>query len=308
VKIRAAWIVTPPSLLPILFPKPGIGTHQGKSYDLEVTHFANSPTQITALAAGEIELGTLNFASFPIAVLNAGMSDLRIICDETQDGHADYVTNLFSVLKDSPIKTVEDLKGKTLGVIGIGSGTDIAMRAGLAKHGLKYPGDYNLVEVALPSMKAELKDRKIDLAAFAPPFMYDPELPNISRTIMTMKDGLGGAELSFWVMHRDFIAKHRAAVVDLLEDTVRSYRWYADPANHQEAITTLAAVFKQPPERFDWAFTKKDFYRDPNGVPDLGIVQRNIDQMKALGFLKSSIDVPQYADLSLVKEAAARLK
>jgi NitT/TauT family transport system substrate-binding protein len=307
-KIRAAWIATPPSLLPILFPKPGIAKYQGSSYDLEAIHFANSPTQITALAAGEIELATLNFASIPIAVLNAGMTDLRIICDETQDGYDDYVTNQYMVLKDSPFKRVEDLKGKMMGVIGIGSGADIGMRAALAQHGLNYPGGYNLVEVPLPSMIAELAEHKVDLAAFLPPFLYNPEVPKIARSIFTMKQGMGGSELSVWLMRASFIEQHRAAVVDLLEDTVRAYRWYADPANHQAAITALAAVYKQPPDKFDWAFTKKDNYRNPNGLPDLAMMQRNVDEVKKLGFIKSSIPVASYADLSLVKEAAARIK
>jgi sulfonate transport system substrate-binding protein len=307
-KIRAAWIATPPSLLPILFPKPGIAKHQGASYDLEASHFNSSPTQITAIAAGEIELATLNFASFPIAVLNANLGDLRIICDETQDGHDDYVTNQYMVLKDSPFKKVEDMKSKMLAVIGIGAGADIGMRAALAKHGLLYPAGYNIIEVRLPSMKAELIEHKVDLAAFFPPFLYDPDIPKVARTLFTMKDGMGGSELSVWVMRKDFLEKHRAVVVDLLEDTVRSYRWYADPKNHQEAIAALAAVFKQPPERFDWAFTKKDNYRDLNGLPDLAMLQRNIDEVHKLGFIKSSIDVPKYADLSLVKEAAKRIK
>jgi ABC-type nitrate/sulfonate/bicarbonate transport system substrate-binding protein len=307
-KIRAAWIATPPSLLPILFPQPGIAKHQGKTYDLEAIHFNSSPTEITALAAGEIELATLNFASFPIAVVNAKMTDLRIICDETQDGYDGYVTNQYMVLKDSPIKRVEDLKGKMLAVIGIGAGSDIGMRAGLAKHGLFYPRDYNVIEVRLPSMKPELMEHKVDLAAFLPPFLYDPELQRVARTVLTMKEGMGGSELSVWVMRAEFLAKHRAAVVDLLEDTVRSYRWFADPANHRAAITALAAVFKQPPERFDWAFTKKDNYRDPDGLPNIPMMQRNVDVVHQLGFLKSTIDVAHYADLSLVKEAAARIK
>ncbi len=86
VTIRAAWIVTPASLIPILVAPPGVARHEGKSYHLDPIHFANSPTQITAIATGDIEIATLNFTSIPSAVLNAGLTDLRIIADETQDG------------------------------------------------------------------------------------------------------------------------------------------------------------------------------------------------------------------------------
>ena len=65
-------------------------------------------------------------------------------------------------------------------------------------------------------------------------------------------------------------------------------------------ITALAAVYKQPPDKFDWAFTKKDNYRDPNGLPDLAMMQRNVDEVKKLGFIKSSIDVA-HCDMSIAE-------
>jgi NitT/TauT family transport system substrate-binding protein len=213
------------------------------------------------------------------------------------------------VLNDGPIKKIEDLKGKTLAVIGIGAGTDIGMRAAIVKHGLKYPGDYTLVEAALPNMKAMLIEHKVDLITGATPFSYDPELQKAAHTLFTMKDGMGGSTLSVWLARSAFIEKHRAALVDLLEDMVRSYRWYADPANHKAAIAYLAAATKLPQSQLDsWAFTKRDYYRDPNGMPNLPVLQNNIDTVKALGFIKSDLDIDRYADVSLVKEAAARVK
>ena len=50
-------------------------------------------------------------------------------------------------------------------------------------------------------------------------------------------------------------------------------------------------VTKQPPERFDWLFTKRDAYHDPNMLPDLAALQRNVDMTRDLGFVKSALDV-----------------
>ena len=47
---------------------------------------------------------------------------------------------------------------------------------------------------------------------------------------------------------------------------------------------------KQPPERFDWPFTKKDYFHAAGMKPDLDALQRNIALMKDLGFTKSNID------------------
>jgi hypothetical protein len=62
----------------------------------------------------------------------------------------------------------------------------------------------------------------------------------------------------------------------------------------------------QPPERFGWLFTGKDYYRDPDLTPDLNALQRNVDLTAEMGFIRSRIDVKQYSDLSLVEEAARR--
>jgi hypothetical protein len=43
VKIRAGWVSTPASLVPLLFLKPGITKHHGKSYMFEPVYFASRP-------------------------------------------------------------------------------------------------------------------------------------------------------------------------------------------------------------------------------------------------------------------------
>jgi NitT/TauT family transport system substrate-binding protein len=63
---------------------------------------------------------------------------------------------------------------------------------------------------------------------------------------------------------------------------------------------------RQPAVLADWLFTKKDFYRDPDGRPDLGVIQQSIDRVREVGFIKQTIDVSKYADLSLLDEAAKR--
>ena len=67
-------------------------------------------------------------------------------------------------------------------------------------------------------------------------------------------------------------------------------------------------MMKAPPERFDWLFTKRDEYHDPNMVPNLTALQANADLTRDLGFVRSSINVKDYADLSIAEEAAKRLK
>ena len=96
VKIRAGWVSTPASLIPLLFLKPGVTSHHGKSYIFEPTYFASSTLQITAISQGELDLAAFGYTSFPLAIENAGLPDLRIVADEIQDGAPGYYSTPIS--------------------------------------------------------------------------------------------------------------------------------------------------------------------------------------------------------------------
>ena len=307
VKIRIGWIAMPGSRAGYLTEKMDLMHHWGKSYTVEAIHFSSTPAELTALASDQLDIAQLAFSSFGAAVENAHMSDLRLIADELEDGAPGYATTRFMVLKDSPIHKIEDLKGKVVATNGIGSGLDIALRYILRQHGLEEKRDYNDVEINFPNMKSALGEHKVDLVSAVLPFMYDPELVKIGRTLFEQGAEIGPAELLMWASRTGYIAKHHAALVDLMEDVLRMQRWYFDPANHVEAQQIAAKITKQPIESLNWVFTKGDFYRSPNGNPDLKTVAEDLKMEKELGFLKGDIDVTKYADLSIVDEASKRL-
>jgi NitT/TauT family transport system substrate-binding protein len=307
-KIRLSYVVPVGNWATLLEEKKDLAVHRGKSYELEITRFAGTPPMVAALAAGELDIADLTYPTLPIAILNAGLDDLRVIADEFQDGNPGYYSNEFFVLADSAIKTVEDLKGKAIAVNASGAAVDIAMRAMLRRHGLENKRDYSLVESPFPTMKAMLVEKKVDLVPAVLPFSLDPELRRLGRPLFDTKDAVGVTQFSFWVARKGFIEKNRAALTDMMEDSLRIVRWYLDPANHAEAMAICGRITKQPAERYAWAFTKQDNYRDPDMTPDLAALQRNIDLTHDLGFIRKSFDVTKYADLSVVKEAAARLK
>src|SRR6202050_2682997 len=154
VKIRVGWVVVPASLAPLILEKKDILKNFGQSYVAEITHFEGTPPVITALSAGELDIGPLAFSSFGLAIQNAHMDDLRVISDEVQDGVPGHGTNEFMVLKDGPVKTVADLKGKVLATNVVGSAVDIAMRGMLRKTGLEANKDYTIVEAPFPDRKS----------------------------------------------------------------------------------------------------------------------------------------------------------
>jgi sulfonate transport system substrate-binding protein len=308
-KIRAGWSNTPTAMAPLIFSKPELLKHYGQSYTMEPVHFAGSAPEITALATGDLDIATLAAPSLASAIENAHMIDIRVIGDENQDGVEGFYSNQFFVLKDSPIQTVEDLKGKVLASNAIGGGLDVDIRAMLRKHKLDDKRDVTIIEGPFSGMLPMLEEHKADLVAGTPPFSLIAEAKGTVRTLFTSRDAVGPSEFIFDAARKPFIDKNRTALVDFNEDWIRSLRWFLDPANHDDAVKIISDFTKLPAQGLSsWVFTHKDLYRDPDHRANLAALQNNLNVQEQLGIQKTHIDIAQFADTSLVDEAAKRVK
>jgi NitT/TauT family transport system substrate-binding protein len=308
-KIRLGWVVAPGSTAALLMMKPDASVHRGVTYSFEPMHFASTAVELVPLASSQVDIIDISYSAVSAAIDNAHLDDLRIIADEIQNGIDGHQNGSgFLVLKEQPIKTFDDLKGKVVAVLTIGSATDMQARVMLRRHGLEANRDYSIIEAQFPNMKSLLFEGKATMVAIAPPFAFDPELRAKSRMFFTETDAMGPTQLLALAARKSFIEKNRAVLVDFLEDVIRTVRWFTDPANHEAAIALAQALTKQPPAQLDRLFTKGDNYRDPNAEPNLRSLQHSLDLQYEMGMQKTKIDVNRFADLSLVHEAAARLK
>ena len=308
VKIRVSWIAPLSNWASLLMEKKDLARHMGTSYVLEPVRYSGTPQQITALANNELEVANLAYTTLPIAIHNAGLSDLRVIADELQDGIPGYYSQEYMVLKDGPVQRIEDMKGRVMAINAAGGAVDIAMRKMLRTKGLEVNRDFVQIEAPLPSMRAILADKKADMVPLVVPFSFDPELRKIAKPLFLNSDVMGVTQLLFWTARKSFIDKNRAAMVDFMEDTLRITTWFLDPKNHAEVIAIASRVTKQPPERLGWVFTNKDYHHEAGMRPDLVALQRNVALVKELGLTDKDTDVAKYSDLSLLDEAAKRLK
>jgi len=310
VKLKIGWITVPIALAPIMDAKKEVTRHLSKSYTLEPIHFAGSTPQITALASGDLDIAELAFASFAVAIQNAHMDDLRLIADSLQDGVNAY-SGPFVVRKDGPVKTIEDLKGKTVAVNVIGAGIDIGMRALLRRHGLEANRDYSVIEANFVNQVQLLSEGKVQMTTTVSESVNDPELQRIARPLFYLKDAMGGpTQILMRAARAGTIAQKRAAIVDFFEDEIREWHWYLDPKNRAAALKIVSEFNKKPAASYDayiWT-NDKDLYHDPDDRPNVEALQRNMKTQKEAGFLNIDIDAKAHSDLSIVEEAAKRAK
>jgi sulfonate transport system substrate-binding protein len=272
----------------------------GKDYTVDMTFTRGTPETGTLLAAGQADMGTLSFAVFATSVLKSIVpGGMTIVADNYQDGHAGYAKNTFFVLKDSPIRSTQDLKGKKVGINAYGSAVDLALRVKLKKDGIDPKKDLTIVEVAFPNQAAAIREKRIDCGILILPFMAN-ELPKGDlRGLFDGGDAFGPYSVIFHVVTNEFLKKNPDAVRAFLADYVRGLQWFYDPANRKKAVEITAAFTKSPAEVLDSYFMGPgDYYRDRNACVGVKTIQTPIDAMLSEGLIDKAVKVADHLNMS----------
>lgn len=306
VKIRMAYGIIPGVISPLLFQKPEILKHYGKSYTVVPTYIRATSIAMQGMASGDFDVSYLSFTALASTILNGGL-DIKVISDIASWGSHGYQGPEMVVKSDSGINSIKDLKGKILALTAKGTGFHYALLANLRKAGLK-TGDYTIVEVGITAMDSALREGRVNLITTAPPFLYVSEKKGGVKRLFKPEDAMGDVQSLVLVASSSFLKKNPDAVTDFMEDYIIGLRWFLDPKNHDEAVKITAAFTKRPAQIYQgYAFTKKDFYRSPTATPDIKALQSNIDLMQKLGVIKQKVDVKPYVDLTYLDAAKKRL-
>ncbi|WP_088347899.1 MULTISPECIES: ABC transporter substrate-binding protein [Rhodomicrobium] len=308
VKIRIGWSTMPGHMIPVLYSKPEILKHYGKSYTVEPIRFRGSSPQITAMAANEIDMAAFSPLVLALAVNNARL-DVKAVADIIQDGVGEYHSETFLVRADSGITKVEDMKGKRIGTNAIGSASDTAIRAMFRNKKMQDKRDFTMVEVAFPNIPAMLDERKIDMGTVLQPMSDQLLATGKYKTLFTAKEAMGPSQLVFLAANGKFLKDNKTALMDFFEDHVRAVRWFTDRANRTEAVKIVADFMQQSPDTLPHLFTKNDYFRDPYMFPNVKTLQDSIDVAVELALAPKGLKVdPDYVDLSFVQEAKKRIE
>jgi NitT/TauT family transport system substrate-binding protein len=140
------------------------GFWKQEGLDIQLVYIASSPTVARATLAGEIVLSGAN--SQVIVDVGLGGGDLVAM---------GAITNVvaFYVMAAPEIKTVNDLKGKVVGVTRFGASTDFGMRMLLSKYGLEPSKDVPFIQIGgMPELAAALSKKTVYAAPMSQPMVY----------------------------------------------------------------------------------------------------------------------------------------
>ncbi|HEY4073161.1 MAG TPA: ABC transporter substrate-binding protein [Herbaspirillum sp.] len=290
--IRVGYGVAAEEQLWLMIAKPSVAPNEGKAYAIDPIKFSGADKRVQAFEAGAIDISTIS-ANAAIFAAAEGVQ-FKIIGSLSRESTRGFYTK-FMAMKNSPIKTPADLKGKTIGLNGFSGSGHLWTRAFLEKSKLA-ESDVTLVPIPFSSQFEALKAGKIDVGMFPQPFAEIAEKSGNVRTIYTSKDSAPfEEELMLIIAKDDFLKKHTAETKAFLSDLVASTKYYAQ--NQQEARKALIdgkMVLISP----DIYLGMKDYYRDPNVKVDLDALEKMQDQQVKFGFQTKRADLKARVDLS----------
>lgn len=205
-------------------------------------------------------------------------------------------------------KTYEDLRGANIGSSGLTSGTAFVLRRMMGSKGLRYPKDYNLINVG-PSAQSylALTANRVDAALIAVPLSSDAAEMGYN-IIGRASDIIPNYQLTEISTRRAWAEKNRPVMVRFMKSMVLAMRWLYD--NKEPAIDFLAREMRLKPDhaRKGWEFYTEQKIWSPNAEANVEGVRTVIQIMAERNLLKPPLPNPaKYLDHSYVEEALKEL-
>lgn len=237
-----------------------LGYYEPYGIRLENRGFASGgPETLFGLAGGSIDLASAATS----AVLNsiAGGNDFLIAYPG--NGIVKGNESVFYVLADSPIRSIADLKGKTISVNTLGAHLDYTVREAFHKNGLPQNAA-KLVVVPGPQLEQTLRAGQVDVAGLGywqSTFAGQLEANGGVRPVFGDTDVLGELAGGFVVFRRDFVTAHPVAARHFVEQAARAADWSRE--NLDEARKVIAGILEKRGENPELAKYWKGFGLQP---------------------------------------------
>jgi NitT/TauT family transport system substrate-binding protein len=167
------------------------GYYRAEGLDVELI-LMSAPTASRALLSGDVAVATVGGAGLPPVLRGSPMKFL----------FTTYNRAMFWLYAKPEIRDVKALKGKRVGVSGVGSGPDSLLREILRLHGLDANRDVTILSLGvMPTIYSGLQSGIVDGAMLSPPVTFKAEEAGFRELVSFPKQDL--IELQGAILVRD---------------------------------------------------------------------------------------------------------
>lgn len=272
------------------------GYYRAEGLDVELI-LMSAPTASRALLSDDVAVATVGGAGLPPVLRGSPFKFL----------FTTYNRAMFWLFAKPEIRDVRGLKGKRIGVSGIGSGPDSLLREILRQNGLDANRDVAVLSLGvMPTIFAGLQAGTVDAAMLSPPVTFKAEEAGFRELVAFPKQDL--VELQGSVLVRDAsLQSNRAQMERFLRGT---YKGFLHVKEDRAGTIPFIARYLQLQERL--AANAYDQVVRPAMTPD-GTLSSEM-QAKAVEHVLKRLDLkeaPPLAkifDFSLTRKIMAELK
>ena len=272
--IRVGWTIPAEESKYWMMRRPEKFPNLGKGYKIEWSQFQGTSPMSQALIAGALDCATQGV--LPIA---QGM-DKNTLSTYVVAQHVGERPGSFSVYwavkEDSPIKTVADLKGKTVGISIIGGGTHGPFALMLKRAGVDPDKDIKLVEVSFSLSEDALRQGRVDTVNMNQPFAARAEAKGGVRKLFALSEAVPNIVHIVEACRKDFVDKNPELVKQYVKDITSGLKMAL--ADRDETMKVVSEITKAPIPVLDTYLLKQnDFAREPGAAPNFDAIQAMFD-------------------------------
>jgi sulfonate transport system substrate-binding protein len=249
-------------------------------YRVEWPEFAAGPQQLEALNAGALDIAST--AESPPIFSQAAGAPLVYLAANSNDGRS--VSLL--VPKNSPIQSLQDLKGKKVAFQKASIGHYLIVRA-LEKAGLKL-SDIESVYLPPPDANVAFSQGKVDAWFIWEPFVTRNVQNQTGRVLVDGGNGLRDTN-NFYSTNRKFYQENPEVIKIFLEELHKAQTW---SKNHPQDIAQLLAQATQlDSATLEIMHSKYDFALVPITEQIINKQQEVADKWYSLGLIPNKVNV-----------------
>lgn len=233
------------AFLNILKARGSLEKRLGSEVSVKWSEFTQGPPMMEAMNAGAVDIGVVGPPP-PIFAQAAG-TPIVYVGSSLPSGKSQVVL----VAKNSPIRTVSELKGKKVAV-GKGTAGHYLIIKVLESAGLKLE-DIQPVYLLPPEARTAFEGGKVDAWVTSDPRYAEAERTGKARLLA---DGDKIAEQrSFFIATRNFVDKHPDLVKAILEEQKKDEEWAK--SNRKETAQILEKATGVKAENWEWSFERR---------------------------------------------------
>lgn len=265
----------------------------------------------TALVSGDMDVGAAGFTADLFNMIAAGQK-VYIVSDKGREEKG-YPFSALVVQKDSPIKSIEDLKGKKMGITQVGSTVQYTFANVIEKHGMSTKDVQWTPLGQVRNLMDALKGKNVDAVVLSEPNVSIAVKEGYGRVLAWVADEI--PYQSSGLLFSSKFAADKDAGVRFMKAYIKGAQYYNEAAltkkdgqlvkgaNYDEVVKIVSKYTGQPEDLVKGSLS----FIDPTGKLIVDNIKEQIDWYTKEKFMTKALDPKEFFNTEFRDEAMKKL-